>query len=389
MNRSLVRAALLVILTLLAVFSLAWGCGHALAASKDLMSRWAEVERFLRRDDPFALVSLTYPPSALPVFAALIGPFGPASVRSFWLGLNLAFLAMLCGATIALWGRWWPAWLRGAVCLVVVASKPVRGGIALGQFHLIPTVLMLLAVLALRGRRPILAGLLVGIALAKPTMVLPFLGFLAVRRHWRVLLVALGVQAVLTLGASAWLGIGPGRLIAEWLANARTQLAEGLMDVPSLVQQQWPGAPAGAGAITMAVLAAGLAVMAACRRGSDLTLVSLAAYIAAVSTYHRPYDFVLLVPALAELIAAAWRSGGRAALAWRGAAIVFALMLIAPSHPSIAGRWERWHDLAFIMLAYGYLGVMIFALVRQARHARPTRPSVFSGSQAARTTIPW
>jgi Glycosyltransferase family 87 len=379
MSRPLAIATLLVILTLLALLSMAWGCEHALTTSKDLMSRWAEIDRFSRGEDPFQLPSMTYPPSALPVFATLVGPFGPESVRAFWLGLNLAFLVILCGAVVALWGQSWPLWLRAAVCLVVVACKPVRGGIALGQFHLIPTALMLLSVLALRARRQHIAGLLVGIALAKPTMVVPFLGFLVVRKQWRALAVALGVQAVFALGVSAWLGIGPARLIAEWLANARGQLAEGLIDLPSLVQQQWPAAPLGAGSISMAILAAGLALMVVFRRGSDLTLVSLAAYVAAVFSYHRPYDLVLLIPALADLIAVAYRANGRSGLAWRSAAIVFALLLIAPSHPSIAGQLERWHDRAFIVLAYGYLGLIIASLASSAHRATLSSPSLLVG----------
>src|SRR4051812_21682390 len=139
MTRCLPILALLMTLLGLAMVSLAWGCQHALDASKDLMYRWDEVERFVRGDDPYQLTSMTYPPSALAVFAPLLGPFGREAVKPAWLGLNLVFVAVLCGAIVALWGRSWPAWLGVAFCLTVVASKPVRGGIALGQFHLIPT----------------------------------------------------------------------------------------------------------------------------------------------------------------------------------------------------------------------------------------------------------
>src|SRR4051812_30432456 len=199
MTRRLPILALLLSLLGLALVSLDWGVRFALLESKDLMYRRAEVERFVQGDDPYQLPTMTYPPSALAVFAPLLAPFGPAAVKPAWLGLNLIFVGVLCGAIVALWGRSWPPWLRVAFCLTVVASKPVRGGIALGQFHLIPTAMMLVAVLALRARRPVVAGLLVAVALAKPTMVLPFLGFLAVRQHWRALGVALGVQAAALL----------------------------------------------------------------------------------------------------------------------------------------------------------------------------------------------
>src|SRR4051794_1704703 len=91
---------LLAALVLLAAVGLTWGGMHALIESKDLMYRRAEVARFLARQDPYALESMTYPPSALPVFAPLVAPFeGEGTLKAFWLGLNLAALAMLCGAT--------------------------------------------------------------------------------------------------------------------------------------------------------------------------------------------------------------------------------------------------------------------------------------------------
>src|SRR5262249_38113943 len=147
------------------------------------------------------------------------------------------------GAVVRLWGEAWPFWLRAAVCLTIVASKPVRGGIALGQFHLIPTALMLLAVLALRSRREVVAGLLVGIALAKPTMSLPFLRVLLARRHGRALATAFGFQAAALAGAAGWLAIGPGRLMREWIETAKGQLAEGLIDLPSLAQKSGIASP--------------------------------------------------------------------------------------------------------------------------------------------------
>ena len=138
MDRLLVRVPLLAVLGLLAAAGLAWGGWHALAKSDDLMRRAEEVALFVDRANPYADPDMSYPPSALPIFAAGIAPIPPEALRPVWLVWNLAALAVLCGTIVRLWGRSWPGWLVAAFCLTVAASKPVRGGIGLGQFHLIP-----------------------------------------------------------------------------------------------------------------------------------------------------------------------------------------------------------------------------------------------------------
>jgi hypothetical protein len=365
MARPLLILPLLLALLVAAVGSLAWGGQHALATSKDLMSRADEVALFRRGVDPYRLPSMTYPPTALPVFAPLVAPLEGSRLRVFWLALNVVALAVLAVEVVRLWGEHWPGWLQLAVAMVIVASKPARGGIGLGQFHLIPTALMIVALHALRARRTVLAGILVAVALAKPTMVLPFLGFLAVRGYWRTLATALALQGAAFAGVVAWLRRGPVVLVREWLETARSQLAEGLIDVPSLVQRHWPAAPISASRLALVVLVLGLVATWIFRRRSELTLTSFCLFVAAIFTYHRPYDLVLLVPAFASMVDRAHEARGPATLARGLAAVVFALMLVAPSNPAVTGSAdERLHEAAFVGLSYAFLALLLWDLAR-------------------------
>ena len=365
MDRPLARIALLALLSFLAGAGLAWGAWHALGKSDDLLRRAEEVALFVVGIDPYGDPDLSYPPSALPVFAALIAPIPPPALRATWLVLNLAALGGLGAMIVRLWGRSWPAWVGAAFCLTVAASKPVRGGIALGQFHLIPTALLVGSAAALEARRPIVAGVLVGIALIKPTMALPFLGYLVARGSWTALASAAGVQAGLWLIASTWLGVGPIALLGEWMANTRLQEAAGTIDLPSLIRSAWPGAPLPASAIALLVLAAGIAVTIALRRKSDLALVALSTYLAAIFTYHRAYDLVLLVPALAFAIDLTQRPGAPSPRLGTFAAVSLGLMLLAPSHPSIAGGLERLHDRIVAVASYLFLALGLVAILRE------------------------
>jgi hypothetical protein len=373
MTRFLAILSVLVVTSLLAAASLGWAGTRAWADSGDLMRRAEEIGLFVRGQDPYRDPDMTYPPTALPVFAPLVAPFGPEALRGFWLLLNLAALAAVCAAVLDQTGRDWPAWGKVLFCLVVVASKPVRGGIGLGQFHLIPLALMLWAVSGWGVRRPIVAGLFVGVALVKPTMGLPLLGFLVVRRRWRTLATAIGFQGAALVASSAWLRIGPARLLAEWFALARGQQAEGLIDVPSLALR-WGGLPPmSSPLLTLAILALGFAATWAWGRGADFGLVGFCAFLAAIFTYHRTYDLVLLIPALALAFDVAGKARG--ARSWPGvlAAVAFAGLLIAPSNPAAAGRFGALHDAAFIPMAYAFLGLTIAYVRRNANGVQGDR----------------
>ncbi len=350
-------------LFLLAAISLAWGSYHALRpdGSADLLRRVQEVALFVQGLDPYDDPDMTYPPTALPVFTPLIAPFGTRAVQVVWLGLNLAALGIVCATVLRLWGRAWPFWLKAAFCLTVAASKPVRLGIGMGQFHLLPLALMLGAIALLHARRPIVAGVLIGIALVKPTMGLPLLALLMVRREWRALMAFVGFHALALLGVSAWLNATPWRLIRKWLHVAKDQQAAGLIDVPSLLERVWPGASQGASLIALVLLAATFALVYAFRRARDLSLVSLCLFVAAIFTYHRPYDLVLLLPALVLAIDVAGTTSFKTA-----AAVLFALLLIVPSEPAERIGLGDWYEWGFIAASYAWLGWTIWLVAEDA-----------------------
>lgn len=347
--------ALLLLLSLLAAASLAWGIRPALRDSDDLSRRAKEAALFVQGLDPYQLPDMTYPPSAPPIFAPWIAPFSPTVLRAVWLGINLLALGALIVLVVRVWGDGWPVWLQAAVGLAIVAMKPVRGGIALGQFHLVPLVLGILAIHRARDR-PWLAGICLGIALVKPTMVLPLACLALARGWWKVLVAAALTQATAWLITSAWLGIDPITLGREWVELARLQEASGVIDLPSLLRRNWPGAERLAGPLALGLLGLATLAFVALRDRSDRALLALGGFVAAIFAYHRAYDLVLLVPAFAWLVERAWRRRG-----WEtAAAVAIAALLIWPSHPSIAGPLEAVHERVFPPLAYlALLGLIV------------------------------
>jgi alpha-1,2-mannosyltransferase len=371
MNRSFGRALLLVVLAPLAAASLAWGSAHALRGSADLMRRAEEIALFVRGANPYADPDMTYPPSALPVLAPLVAQ-DPRYLPGIWLVLNLGALCWLCGAIVREWGGGWDRGTRLAFLVVVAACKPVRLTLGMGQLSLIPLALTLAAVRLGRRHRPWSAGCLLGIALVKPTMVLPFLGLFAVRGWWRAILVALAFQAACWVGVSIWLEVGPIQLLHQWLERAREQQAAGLIDAPSVLARLAPGATRLARPVSLAVLLTGWIVLWVGRRRDDLTLVGVSCWFAAIFSYHRPYDLVLLVPPFALLLER-WRTAtAERRRAWRLlGSVLFAALLIAPSHPAVVN--ERAYDVVFIALCYAFFGAMLIELA--CRRGADRQPS--------------
>lgn len=356
-------------LALLAAASLAWGGAHGLASSADLMRRVDEVVLVLGRVDPYQDPDMTYPPTAPAVFVPLIAPLvgWPIGLRAFWLVLNLGSAGVIGALIVRTVGARWPSWVACAFVLAIAASKPTRLGIGMGQFALLPLALVLAAHEASRRGKSVVAGLMLGIALVKPTMVLPFLVVFAVRGSTRALGVAAGVQTLALLAVSGWLGLAPGQLIREWLALAAGQNAAGLIDAPSVLARYWPGMSWSASWISLAVLGFGSAWIVAFRHAADRWLLAFAGFVAAVMVYHRPYDLVLLIPAAAVLVDAACRAAEspRARFVWGAIAVAFGALLVAPAHPSIVA--EATYDALFIPAAYAFLGLVTIGVAVESR----------------------
>jgi hypothetical protein len=226
---------------------------------------------------------------------------------------------------------------------------------------LLPLMLMLLALAAVRSGRPLAAGGLVGIALMKPTMVLPFLAHLAARRQWSALVMAAGAQAACLALASIWLGVRPERLVREWLGWARLQHGSGLIDIPSLLQAVVPSAAVVAAPLGIVLLVGTALLIEHFRSRSDLALFSAATLSAAVFAYHRPYDLVLLVPAYLFLVESARQDAERARFR-TASAVVYGLLLIAPEEPFRRIGLGGLYDAAFVASAYGLVGFTLLRL---------------------------
>ncbi len=289
-----------------------WVAGRAALAghAPEVYAIAAHHRRIIEAFGPDAgLYSWHYPPVFLIVAAALaLLPYAGAVLA--W---GLLSIGLIAGALRAILGAWKPV-------LVGLALPPVFECLAFGQNTLLTASLLAFG-LVLSERRPLLAGLLLGLVCYKPQLAVAAPLLMLAGGRWRVTL-ASGVSAAAAVAASvALFGFAPWGAFLRGLADTNTVI----------FREAWGGLALNASAfgavrlvggsiasawavqITVAALAAAVALgVTLARRAPALRHAVLLAAIPLISPYVPVYDLAVLVPAGAFFVTGARASGGLA-----------------------------------------------------------------------------
>jgi hypothetical protein len=264
-----------------------------------------------------------YPPWAAALFGLTVGQLPYAVAWPLWYGLSLLSLGLLGW----LWARllrvestqpilWWQ------FLLAAVALKGTVPALLTGQ----PTFLALvLGVGALvmsqhsekRLTKQLLAGLLLGLAAFKVTLLLPFVAWFLWRKQWLPLAVAGGIVALLSAVAWSWSAF-PHELLPTYqqlLAQVRAQsfdtadpdypFTQGMtlrLELGNVLEWLWPGSSPWHIVLHGALwLVAGLRIWWLRQRGllADWYIFLVTSTLTLLTTYHLYYDAVLLLPLVA------------------------------------------------------------------------------------------
>lgn len=287
-----------------------WTSGRMLVAGANVYDTAAHVA--VQREFyamPGEYTAFFYPPNFLPfVWPLGLLPYFPALAA--WLAVTgAAFLA-----AVRAWFR--ELGLKGPAVVLIAAFPPVFVTLTHGQTSFLVAAL-LGGGLLLVGRRPWLAGILIGLATIKPQFGLLVPLALLASGQWRT--IAGAGTAALALAALAAAAFGP-QVWADWLAitrTASTATADGNIGFAKMVSVfaglSLVGVPAAAamavqGAVSLALAAA--VVVAGWRRAFTPGLAALVLAGAPLATpFVLDYDMLLTAFPLAFLFARA-REGG-------------------------------------------------------------------------------
>jgi hypothetical protein len=298
--------------------------------------------------------------------AWLFAPFAAFSLDVGFIAFGVLMLTAAIGAGIIatpVFGL-----ERRVSIFAILAFAPVMASIVIGQNGPLGLLLAVVAISGLVGRRPVVAGLAIGLLLYKPTYAAPLIGLLVLRRRWTELAIVAVVggawyfAGVLATGGdwlwpSVWLsGLG-GYLDADFAGNA-----DKAVSLPGLIRRlAVPAAiPIAVGLLLVATSIPRLVRAPMLEAGVAACLLGVA-----VSPHAWGYDAALIVPFLL------WLLSGRGPLTEPSRTrLVVAAYLIGPLW--LISLQTRVSGVAFIVL--GGLAVWLWTsgrrdLVRPAPHA--------------------
>ena len=308
-----------------------WTAGQMLRVDANVYDQAAHIamqQAYFTQPDAFT--AFFYPPNLLP-FCWPLGllPYFPA------LALWLLATGALFGYAVVCWLRARP--VAAPTWLLLAAFPACVIQVTHGQTAFLSAGLLLLGTLWVR-ERPVLAGVLFGIATLKPQFGVLVPLVLVLTREWRVV-VAAGASALTLAGATAVL-FGAGTW-SQWLdltQAAQTAMAEGSVGYAKMVSpfagMMLLGIPARLAYMGQGAVGLGVALMLASvswRRTYTIELGALTLVGAVLVTpFALDYDLLLLAPAMI-VIAAAGATGGFAS--WEKLAVFLAFAAPAFARP--------------------------------------------------------
>jgi hypothetical protein len=281
---------------------LVWGTDRGSAV--DLYNRDVEHSLFTDGKNPFDHKTGSQPPWGYPTGILFTWPPWPA-VRAYFAVVNLAALLV-----VAWWaGRAAPA-DRPEIRWLLMAAVSAFGGACtateVGQVGIVVTALLALALWCDERGHDVATGLLVAVALIKPTISGPFAVALLLTGRYRAATVAAAYGAVASGIAWGVTGVPPWRMLAQMVGAAGGYVNDGTF---GLVEVLGPlGVPARLVNPVAALLVTvpGIAAMLLARRSLPLAF-AIAALWGRLWTYHKSYDDIMLVFVLVPLGVLAFR----------------------------------------------------------------------------------
>jgi len=302
--RRKVLVVITVLFSLLATAYVGRGLQQLVGASssteaKDLRTNWEELRLVLAHKSPYQSATPSpYPPFAYPASVAFLWPSWPG-VRLYFALLNLVCLGFLMG-----WAYCVTASRDSAFAAALAASIPAASAVAtcvgLGQNTVLYTALLIVALLLYQRRLWVGSGLVLGVAMSKISLGLPFLLPFIFRRDWKVLVGAAGYIVGGTLFVCLWLRDSPFNMIQLWVHAAERFACLGYGPATLVCELGVPADIANRATEVMVVLVAAV-TFAWLRRLPLITLFGLAAGFGRLWTYHRNYDNFLVVVLLVAL----------------------------------------------------------------------------------------
>lgn len=338
-----IRNVLLFAAALLALISVIQGCRNAAAFSQDF--QWDAAKVFTLKINPYE--ESLHPSGVLeqygyeeyfkqmeanqfPSLLMLLIPYTflqPLTARFVWLASNLLFTAGIIWLLRKTFLKAADKDVFTLLMLLMLAGTPYRNQLGVGQHTLFAFFFFLLAVyFSEKEKRQFLTVLSLVICYFKYTLTVPLVLYFVYKKKWKELTASVLVHIGLTGVAAWWLDAGFLDMVRMPLQVSSALAAEGGLDFGALLS----GSPV---SFVFAVLVMLLlfALMLLMPKGNDALVISMLTLWSLIVTYHRTYDFFVIVIVTALFYEKEQKTYMKAAYAVTLLAVFFVLRLFSES----------------------------------------------------------
>lgn len=314
------------VLGIMALVSLIQGCRNAIEVSQDF--QWDAVKTLLLKINPydeslnpsgildqygFDKYYLQMEANQFPSLLLILSPYtllSPLTARYAWLVTNLCL-------TVAMVYLLRKTFLKDIdikeftiLVLLMIAGTPYRNQLGVGQHTIFAFTFFLLAVYIseyslffkenLDKKIAILKEILVIICLSicyfKYTLTVPLVLYFIYKKRYIEIAVSVVIHICLTAFSAAWLNDSFLNMIIKPLKVSSNLSAEGGLDISALFKGSIIAY------ILLLVIMVGLFVLSLkLREGFDCSLISILALWSLIVTYHRTYDFFVMIIAICAI----------------------------------------------------------------------------------------
>ena len=365
--QDIIYKVIFLFLMLYAVFSVGMGIRDGIVEGRDF--QWDSAKVLALRIDPYqetlaptgSLNQYEYieeydrlEANQFPSLLWLLYPmtfFSAANAKIVWTVCNLLFaVGFLWGLRktflekISARGFAW-------CCLIFAAGTPFRNCLALGQHTLFALFFFIVAVWAAEKGYAVAAGILLSISYFKYTLIVPLVLYFIYKRWIKQLLISVVPHILLTLFSMWWLDKSLGYLILQPLKIATWLTDEGTIDLGKLF-----GNGTGILAVEMVVGLLFAIMILFTGKNRDEKVISVLTLMSLIITYHRFYDFVVLIIPLSL----AWNMKKTNLSGILNAIIVFISYFLFSVFIHIWGLEGKEYDLLTGVLAIVYYMLLIY-----------------------------
>ena len=289
-----------------------------------------------------SLLMLLFPMTLLPY---------PAS-RVLWLVLNLCFTAAIILLLKQTFFKKADRDVFNILMLLMIAGTPWRNQIGVGQHSLFSFCFFLLSVWLSDNDHKVLSGLALSVSYFKYTLTAPLAVDFLYKRKYKEFVISLIPHALGTVAGALMLKSSVTDMVILPLKVASALAGEGSIDIGALT--------GGAGwslALTLIIML-GLVIAAfRFKEGEDNSIFSLLILFSLIMTYHRIYDFFMLIPAAAGTWFGDRRVNHKLFLLMYGINVIYFFFV-----QRFTGEGESAVSVS-AFLYYGYLILYILSLV--------------------------